>query len=134
MQYRIHKQNSLQQLLHFKDVIQMTTLCFPIIMDWITVLLLINRYFTLHSKIKRRLFKPHLLLRILAGYCANEYTKDVWQNLQTNWTHFFWLTGETPRTLKCMVQSLERYYYPYTNRGRKTLLDFKNQVHIQIQI
>ena len=77
---------------------------------------------------KRKLVQPHMVLCILAGYTSNTHTRDVWQLLQTNWNHFFWLTGETPDTLRNMITKIERRFNPNVERGCKSLLDMRNQV------
>ena len=48
--------------------------------------------------------------------------------MERNWDHFFWLTGETPRTLSTLVTKLWSKYlhHFYTTKGSK--LDLKNQV------
>ena len=55
-------------------------------------------------------------------------SRDVWSNLQSNWVHFFWMTGETPHTLSNLVQELEKEFEPHYRCGRKCYLDFRNQV------
>ena len=63
---------------------------------------------------------------------------DFWNNLERNWTDFFWLTGDTPETLSILVQQLNNYSRNIrprlSTKGRKTRLNFRNQVIIQINI
>ena len=55
---------------------------------------------------------------------------DLWQNLQKNWLHFFWLTGETPASLQVIVNRIEVIYFPQITRGRKDCITFRNQVFV----
>ena len=128
LQYRQRQRISNKSHLEFQNISYISIIFFPLLMDWISMFVLIIRYVRLRSRIKKTLFKPHLLLRILAGYRALDAKKDLWNLLQNNWTHFFWLTGETPHTLLNIVEAVERIYFPITTRGRKTVLDLKNQV------
>ena len=52
----------------------------------------------------------------------------MWAYLETNWTFFFWLTGETPNSLQSIVNGVQREYLPTIQRGRGKILDFRNQV------
>ena len=113
----------------FQEMMQIMNSSLPMLLPCISVIILYCRYLKMKSTKRKRLWKPHMLLRILAGYRANEQTHDVWRLLESNWTHFFWLTGETPVTLQGLVDALENHYYPYIYRGHRTLLDFHNQVH-----
>ena len=110
------------------DFFQILTFSIPLLMDWIQLILLYRRLLSLRIKSKYRLIKPHMLLRILAGYRANVQNKDLWTMLENNWNHFFWLTGETPVTLLNLVNTVQRTFYPNTDRGRKKVLNFQNQV------
>ena len=55
---------------------------------------------------------------------------DVWTYLETNWIDFFWLTGETPRTLGQLALDIQRQFKPTIGSGRLSSLNFKNQVAI----
>ena len=55
-------------------------------------------------------------------------TNDLWGILETNWTHFFWLTGETPATLQIIVNRIQTLFRQQVNLGRPQILDFRNQV------
>ena len=55
-------------------------------------------------------------------------TTDVWSNLERNWIHFFWLTGETPHSLSKLVEKLEPIYNSHSTPGKDSALDFKNKV------
>ena len=55
-------------------------------------------------------------------------SRDVWEVLQTNWSNFFWLTGDTPRTLQVIVNGIEQIYLPQRSMGRPSILTFRNQV------
>ena len=111
----------------FMELFQIISFCSATAIEWIEMIYLVLRFFKLRTK-KRRLFKPHMLLRILTGYRANLLTKDVWNLLQNNWKHFYWLTGETPHSLNILVNRVQANYFPQIQRGRTTGLDFKNQV------
>ena len=54
--------------------------------------------------------------------------RDVWNNLESNWNDFFWLTGETPITLNELVQEMQNKFHPTFRRRRLGSLDFRNQV------
>ena len=54
--------------------------------------------------------------------------RDVWHKLETNWIHFFWMTGETPQSLSQLAYQLERKFEPHVTSGRKSNLDFRNKV------
>ena len=51
----------------------------------------------------------------------------MWNNLKTNWNHFFWLTGEIPPTFELLVERI-RQLRQANRRGRKFRLDLTNQV------
>ena len=53
----------------------------------------------------------------------------MWDRLQDNWTHFYWLTGELPPTLQLIVNRLE-VRFRHRTRGRKCIITFRNQVHV----
>ena len=80
---------------------------------------------------KRRLVKPHMLIKLMHGYRATLYSSDVWINMQRNWTHFFWLTGETPDTLSILVQRLIAKFISFWSKGPESMIDFRNQVSLQ---
>ena len=64
---------------------------------------------------------------VLSSFRAQNGNYDVWSNLETNWTDFFWLTGETPDTLNVLVGKLHTIYtnvFPM----RRGVLDFRNKV------
>ena len=84
--------------------------------------------FARRSRKKRRLSKPHLVIRLLHGYRTDDKSHDVWRKLERNWIHIFWLTGETPQTLSELVQEIEDRFRPHKIAGRKSFLDFRNQV------
>ena len=54
--------------------------------------------------------------------------RDVWNLLECNWLHFFWLTGESPATLSVMVNRIEQLFLPQIQTGRVHSLSFRNQV------
>ena len=60
----------------------------------------------------------------------NYQPTDVWRSLETNWTMFFWLTGEIPPTLQLLVDEIRRGYFPEVTRGRAQVIDFRNQVSL----
>ena len=57
---------------------------------------------------------------------------DMWEQLQNNWNHFFWLTGEIPPTFTKLVERIQQLVTVH-RRGRKLILDLKNQVHPNFQ-
>ena len=120
------------QVLQYRTIwpqlFQMTSSLLTLMLDWIYLVYLYQKLLKLRNKKKCWLVLPHMLLQILAGYRANSHTRDVWELLENNWNNFFWLTGETPNTLQLVVDQIERNFYPYVNRGRKTKLDLWNQV------
>ena len=59
---------------------------------------------------------------------------EVWNNLQTNWNHFFWLTGETPETLQILVNALHRNFFMHRQYGRKSSLDLRHQVLYDVSL
>ena len=59
---------------------------------------------------------------------ATHSNNDVWTNMSRNWSHFFWLTGEFPRTLNSIVIKMKNTYYINRAMGRRTLLTVRNQV------
>ena len=59
---------------------------------------------------------------------AMNQTRDVWALLETNWDHFYWLTGETPHTMLILVEAM-RNRVPRRRFGRPQVLDFRNQVN-----
>ena len=77
---------------------------------------------------KRKLVKPHILLHLMHGYRATLNSTDVWAKLQENWTHFFWLTGETPDTLNILVERICIKFMTFKSYGPNGILDLKNQV------
>ena len=55
-------------------------------------------------------------------------TRDIWMQLERNWLHFFWLTGEIPSTLQIVVNRIENLFMPNIARGRNQCINFRNQV------
>ena len=62
----IHRNNNANNMLF--DLLQIMHLCEQNVFSWINLVHLVRQYLSLHRKNKRRLYKPHLLLKILAGY------------------------------------------------------------------
>ena len=58
--------------------------------------------------------------------------RDLWTVLETNWNFFFWLTGELPPTLSQLVNSLRNRFHDQIQLGRHPVLDFRNQVSINL--
>ena len=52
----------------------------------------------------------------------------MWLNLQQNWNHFYWLTGETPQTMQILVNAIDRKFFVHRHYGRNCSLDLRNQV------
>ena len=55
-------------------------------------------------------------------------------NLSANWTHFFWLTGETPCSLSELVVDIQNKFKHVNCPGRPCILDFRNQVQLKFKI
>ena len=77
---------------------------------------------------RRRLTKPHILITLLNGYRLTVNNMDVWQNMETNWSHFFWLTGETPETLQILINRIEVKFLNYRTYGPDSTLSIRKQV------
>ena len=103
------------------------------VLNFMQVLQIVRKYIS-HKRKKKYLSKPHLLIQLMQGYACDRQTGNVWDKLQTNWLHFFWLTGETPRTLQQLVHELQAKFQPYVTQGRKSILDFRNQVYFSFFI
>ena len=67
----------------------------------------------------------HALVQLNRNYYQ---PTNVWRNLERNWSHFFWLTGETPATLRVLVTRIEQIYLPERPMGWAQALTFENQV------
>ena len=48
--------------------------------------------------------------------------------MQINWTHFFWMTGETPQSLSNLVQEVSVNFVPFFMDRNTCKLDLNNQV------
>ena len=57
-------------------------------------------------------------------------THDLWTSLEKNWSHFFWLTGETPQTLGVIVHKIRDKYIHLFHEFSRSKLDLRNQVCI----
>ena len=82
--------------IHFKNIqelLQIINFSLPIFMQRMRVAMLLGKYLNYKHKRKRRLIQPHMLIRIMGAYRANENTRDVWDLLIRNWNHYYWLTG-----------------------------------------
>ena len=83
---------------------------------------------------RKNLNTPSNLIKILRQYRCTRQRRDFWNNLEQNWTDFFWLTGDTPHTLDLLVQSIRqtRLTAPRNRRrcGRKKILSLRNEVNI----
>ena len=55
---------------------------------------------------------------------------DVWINLERNWLHFYWLTGETPHTLSILVDKLNENFDLNYDIGRPQCITVRNQVNL----
>ena len=81
---------------------------------------------------RRNLLTPNVLIKLLRQYRCRRHYMDFWNNLEQNWTDFFWLTGETPQSLQLLVNSLHTIRYGIIGRrirlGRRPALSFRNQV------
>ena len=47
--------------------------------------------------------------------------------MQSNWDHFYWLTGEVPSSFNSLLQQLRRIYHQRPG-GKCCALDLRNQV------
>ena len=80
------------------------------------------------SRRSRLLINPHMMLELMPGYRIGLNGQNLWNFLDRNWIHFFWLTGETPDTLNILVECLRNIYYVQNHLGRPPAIDFRNQV------
>ena len=53
---------------------------------------------------------------------------DVWTALSKNWDHFFWLTGETPDSLRILMNRIDGRIGLCRRRGRLSPMSKENQV------
>ena len=67
-------------------------------------------------------------------YRATLHDNDVWRSMQSNWNHFFWLTGETPETLQILVNILNRRFFWHRQYGRRSSLDLRHQVSMYLDL
>ena len=77
-------------------------------------------------------FHFFLCISLITCYRSTNRSPDVWVNLETNWNHFYWLTGEIPVSLSIMCDKIKSKFIPYRDSGRRNSLDFRNQVSIVI--
>ena len=54
----------------------------------------------------------------------------MWSNLEENWSHFFWLIGETPDTLTILINRIEAKYINCSSYGPESNLNLKNKVRM----
>ena len=52
----------------------------------------------------------------------------MWESLEENWTHFFWLSGELPFTLNLLTDQISETLRRRPN-GRQCRITLKNQVY-----
>ena len=52
---------------------------------------------------------------------------DMWDFLERNWTHFYWLMGEIPPSLQMIVNQLNEKF-GRRQRGHNCIISFRNQV------
>ena len=125
--------------------------------QWLTLMTLIMQWLRIKRRYERYARNPHTLIKLLAGYrCVwmnffwiifflylqpdvNNYKAnvnltrstdnrhDVWNELRQNWSHFYWLSGETPDTMSLIVQGLRDNYFQF-HQHRNNALNFHNQV------
>ena len=95
-------------------------------MNYLDMALKINKL--LVRKKKRKLSQPHFLISLLTGYRSSVQHRNVWNNLETNWSHFFWLTGETPDTLSILISRLETKFLNCQTYGPRSYLNLNNKV------
>ena len=75
-----------------------------------------------------------MMLPFMHGFRMQDHAVDLWGVLEQNWVHFFWLTGETPQTLRTLVNKIEGVFFVHLSLGRNRKLDFHNQVSNGIEI
>ena len=141
---------------HFLEIMHIFNGFLNMILLWLQLLDLMHTLLNIHRR-KKRLLKPHLLLKMLGGFrwnivifiehwkkqfmivmtfwkfflCfhRNEYIPtDMWIQLERNWLYFFWLTGEIPSTLQIVVNRIKKIFLPNITRSRNQCLSFRNQV------
>ena len=88
------------------------------------------------KKKRKNLNTPNIIIKLLGRYRCQRQRRDFWNNLERNWTDFFWLTGETPDTLSLLVNDIycfrRRIIGRWYKKGRRTSLTFRNQVLLTI--
>ena len=153
---RLHRQNKFTDEEISEEVALLTGILLEMCRNFIVLTKLAFQFLKMKQR-KRKLYKPHLLLQLLAGYRyfhthfyiewfnfnilasldifmtyvwhrSTLHQTDVWNNLAQNWMHFFWLSGETPNTLFTLVQEIEGRHLNYFHKGRPSKLSLKNQV------
>ena len=89
--------------------------------------MVINKFSTLNIKYLK--LKYHRQ----DSYCyrSTNENPDVWNNLERNWNHFFWLTGEIPISLQIISDKLQNRFIRTRASGRKSALSFRNQVSVE---
>ena len=73
----------------------------------------------------------HIFFKNAASYLFHRVSlnvTDVWLAMERNWDHFFWLTGETPHSLRSLVNKIQAKFVPNFYQMRRSRLDLKNQV------
>ena len=70
----------------------------------------------------------HIAFYAFSCFRSTLENKDVWANMECNWVHFFWLTGETPKTLMSMVKNIDQQYFHQFQMIEAGKTDLKNQV------
>ena len=99
--------------------------------DYLQLMLKIYPRYLCGVKTKRRkLMKPHLLIKLMKGYHSNLFNSDVWCKLERNWMHFFWLTGETPEPLSILVERIKIKFLHINANGPVSAIDIRNQVSV----
>ena len=98
-----------------------------ILFNWIQLVCYFLRFIRIRQK-RKKLINPHKMLPMMGGYRMQRVRVDMWNILQRNWTNFFWLTGETPITLRFLINRILTTFPLFNNLGRNCSLDWLNQV------
>ena len=97
--------------------------------DCLSYFALVHKFQQLQQCRKRKtLSKLHFLISLLRGYQSRVHNRDVWINLEQNWSHCFWLTGETPQTLEILINRVESKFLNCCNSGPDSNLNLRNKV------
>ena len=125
-----HRKRSIQNNVNDDlELVNLLQLLSNIRHDCLSYFALVHKFQQLQQCRKRKtLSKPHFLISLLRGYQSRVHNRDVWINLEQNWSHFFWLTGETPQTLEILINRVESKFLNCRNSGPDSNLNLRNKV------